>query len=55
MNNPEQLPEEAEDANVAPTSAAEAETTIQSEDAQPKPQLSIDITDEYLSSKVKFE
>lgn len=52
MIDPEQFPEEAE---VAPAPAAEAETTIQSEEPKLKPQVSIDTTDEYLSSKEKFE
>lgn len=52
MSDPEQLPE-AEEA--ASTTAAGAEMRKQSEEPQPDPQLSIDKTDEYLSSTMKFE
>jgi hypothetical protein len=39
----------------APTTAAEAEMRKQGKEPQPDPQLRIDTTDEYLSSKEKFE
>jgi hypothetical protein len=52
MSDPEQLPEDAE---TAPTATAEVEPTTQNEESQPKSQVSIDETDEYLSSKDKFE
>ncbi len=55
MSDPEQLPEEAEEAEVAPTAAAEAGTTAQNEEPPPKPQVSIDTTDQCLSSREKFE